>query len=142
MHIDLLKKILMSKSTYWVIAFKNKMQNCGRTERLDDEIVILGIPPSITIGLAYEEIRLLDIEKLYREPMNANVYLSTDYAPFQHGRSMYEAYDGFPIEEDVRIVFNELIKAKKSNSLYDYKKIMQEINEEIKSKLAKKNDQH
>lgn len=122
-NLDFLKEILMSKHEYWVVAKKNESRTLARTITGEDYIILTCIPYSIRRGLTYEEITLKDLEDLQRVEMQ-NIYLNTDYPPFQTGQSFYEVYKGFPITSDVQKFLIKSLSLE-SNRLWDYKELIE-----------------
>lgn len=58
MRSDLLKQILETDHTYWVVVKENTANEYCRTVRKDDSILLISIPQNVKRGLKYEEITL------------------------------------------------------------------------------------
>lgn len=119
------KKVLTSDDEYWIIS---ESHSDSHNNRQDDHIYLIVIPATIRRNIKYEEITLSELEEFQRSYMEGNIPLSQSYPPFQRGISFYNVYEGFPITKNVREVMIEALKLK-SNSLWDYKKIIDEHSE-------------
>ena len=131
-NIDFLQKILMSEAEYWIVAKADEYYH-GKGARNPDDIIFIAIPRGTRRGLKYEDILLQDIEKLKSAPIDTNVFLNSDYAPFQIGQTLYSVYQGFPIETSIRRVFEQVLSVK-YDSLYKYQELYDLIADEVKSK--------
>ena len=128
MNIDFIKEILMSTAEYWIVAKKTEYK------RDKDQIVFIAIPKDIKRGLKYEEITLQEVEKLHWACIEQNIFINTDYPPFQQYITFGDMYKGYPIEHKTK---EFLLKALdlKSNELYEYKALIEvePINEAVKA---------
>lgn len=122
-NIDFLKEILMSESEYWIVAMKRGALDLGEFKRIDDEILFISIPVNIRRGLKYEEITLMELEKLKDSNCNQNIYLTNDYPPFQIGQTFYEIYKGYPVKKDIKQFVIKAL-AIKSTDICDYKELI------------------
>ena len=130
MNIDFLKEVLMSKSEYWIVAKKVEYYNMGRLERENDHIMFIAIPKEIRRGLIYEEITLKDIEVLNRSYVEQNVFINTDYPPFQNYISFSDIYKGYPIDSRINDFFRAAMDLH-SDEIFDYKKLISLEDERI-----------
>ena len=124
MNIDFIKEILMSTAEYWIVAKKTEYRDCFETKRGKDQIVFISIPKDIKRGLKYEEITLQEVEKLHNAYIEQNIFVNTDFAPFQQYIAFRDMYKGYPIEYKVK---EFLLKALdlKSDELYKYKALIE-----------------
>ena len=125
-NINFLSKILSTKHEYWVVAKKNEYNTIARKGRDNDSIMLITIPTNIKRGVEYNDIKLIDLEKLQKVNIDCNIFLNESYPPFQVNQSLYNIFDGHPIESKQRLY---LIKALDldSNDLWDYKKLIDEV---------------
>jgi hypothetical protein len=124
MNIDFIKEILMSTAEFWIVAKKTEYTEYFETKRDKDQIVFIAIPKDIKRGLKYEEITLQEVEKLHRACIEQNIFINTDYPPFQQYITFGDMYKGYPIEHKTK---EFLLKALdlKSNELYEYKALIE-----------------
>jgi hypothetical protein len=124
-NINFLKEILMSDCEYWIVAKKNIYRNKLKWEEGEDDIIFISIPHTIKRPKKYEEITLKDIDELNIVEID-NIYLTSNYSPFQVNFTLYNVYDGFPIENynsDILIKILEILELE-SRNLFDYKKVI------------------
>lgn len=124
MNIDFIKEILMSTAEYWIVAKKTEYREYFETKRGKDQIVFIAIPKNIKRGLKYEEITLQEVEKLHSAYIEQNIYINTDFPPFQQFLTFSDMYKGYPIEYKIK---EFLLKALdlKSDKLYEYKTLIE-----------------
>ena len=124
MNIDFIKEILMSTAEYWIVAKETEYREYFETKRGKDQIVFIAIPKDIKRGLKYEEITLQEVEKLHNAYIEQNIFVNTDFAPFQQYITFRDMYKGYPIEYKVK---EFLLKALdlKSDELYKYKALIE-----------------
>lgn len=115
MNIDFIKEVLMSRSEYWVVA--RKVNNY-------DQIILIVIPKDIKRGLNYEEITLQDVEKLHGSYIEQNVFINTDYPPFQQNISFSDMYKGYPINSKIKEFMIKALELK-SDNIYQYKALIE-----------------
>ena len=130
-NLDLLKQVLTSTAEYWIVAKMCESREYMKMKRDTDQILLILIPTDIRRGLKYEEITLSDLEKLNNSYVNQNIFINTDYPPFQQWISFSSLYSGCPVECDVKQFMIDAI-ALKSDELYDYKsliKVKEQINQ-------------
>ena len=122
----------MSTAEYWIVAKETEYRDCFETKRGKDQIVFIAIPKDIKRGLKYEEITLQEVEKLHNAYIEQNIFINTDYPPFQQYITFRDMYKGYPIEYKVK---EFLLKALdlKSDELYKYKALIEvkPINEAV-----------
>lgn len=133
MNIDFIKEILTSTAEYWIVAKKTEYREHFETkEGCKDLIVFIAIPKDIKRGLKYEEITLQEVEKLHSAYIEQNIFINTDFPPFQRGVTFSDMYKGYPIEYKIK---EFLLKALdlKSDKLYEYKTLIEAepINEAV-----------
>lgn len=124
MRSDLLKQILETDHTYWVVAKENTANEYCRTVRKDDSILLISIPQNVKRGLEYEEITLKQFEELKHSYMDSNIFLSPEnYPPFQLYISFSSLHDGFPVT--INKINEFIIKAieLKSTDIYKIKEL-------------------
>lgn len=123
MNINFIKEVLMSKAEYWIVAKETSYREGFTTKRGTDHILFIAIPKGIRRGLTHEEITLQDVEKLNNSYVDQNIFINTDYPPFQDFTSFKEIYRGYPVEHDIK---NFVIKALelKSDDIYKYKDLI------------------
>lgn len=126
-NISFLTEILTTEHEYWVVAKKSMAAMMGRYERQKDQILFIGIPPKIDRMVNKKEIKLTQLEDLRRSEIFGNIYLSENYTPFQWGQDFYNIYKGYPIPNNIVNDFLRKAMDLKSNDLYEYKKIIDEI---------------
>lgn len=100
MRITFLEKIAKSKKSMWVVS-------------RNDEFILIGIPlafPERPFDVM--EMKVKEVERLLRMPIEANIFLTGKYIPFQYGITFYEIHDGFPVEDDI---WEFIEKARKSD---------------------------
>ena len=126
MNIDFIKEILMSTAEFWIVAKKTEYIEYFETKRDKDQIVFIAIPKDIKRGLKYEEITLQEVEKLHWACIEQNIFINTDYPPFQQYITFGDMYKGYPIEHKTK---EFLLKALdlKSNELYEYKALIEVV---------------
>lgn len=132
MNIDFIKEILMSTAEYWVVAKKTEYREYFETKRGKDQIVFIAIPKDIKRGLKYEEITLQEVEKLHFAYIEQNIFINTDYPPFQQYITFRDMYKGYPIEYKIKEFMLKALDLK-SNELYEYKALIEvePINEAV-----------
>jgi hypothetical protein len=129
MHYDFLNKMLQANETYWCVAKMNLVNRLGRNERLDDQIALIAIPYGTNMGIPANDVTFRQIEDLGRAKVD-NVFLSEDYPPFQIGITMYDVYDGFPIEGKYAKEFlKQALTLKTTQGIYGYKELYKTISE-------------
>jgi len=123
-NVDFLKEVLMSNAEYWIVAKEVKVNRGFRSERERDHIMFISIPKDIKRGLKYEEITLQELEKLNRSYCEQNIYINTDYPPFQLYGTFSDIYIGFPVTHKIReFIINSL--ALGSDAIWEYKQLIQ-----------------
>jgi len=128
MEINFLKKVLMSNADYWVVAKRNSYRNFAKWKQGEDSIMLVSFP-GIEVNLKYEEITLKHIEDLYKAKLDFNIFLNEDYPPFQFGQSLYDVYDGFPLENTPVKKFLIAALQLGSNLLYEYEDLRKQISQ-------------
>ena len=123
-NVDFLKEVLMSDAEYWVVAQEVTAQEYGRSVRCKDHIMFIAIPKGIKRGLKYEEVTLQELEKLRSSYCEQNIYINTDYPPFQQYVSFYDIYRGFPITHKIRQFMLDAL-ALGSDEIWKYKELIQ-----------------
>lgn len=123
-NVDFLKEVLMSDAEYWIVAKEVTGSEYGRTKRYKDHIMFISIPKEIKRGLKYEEITLQELEKLNRSYCEQNIYINTDYPPFQLYGTFSDIYRGFPITHKIRDFMLQAL-ALGSDEIWEYKKLIQ-----------------
>lgn len=124
MNIDFIKEILMSTAEYWIVARKTEYIEDFETKRGKDQIVFIAIPKDIKRGLNYEEITLQEVEKLHNAHIEQNIFINTDYPPFQQYVIFRDMYKGYPIEYKIKEFMLKALDLK-SNELYEYKALIE-----------------
>ena len=124
MNIDFIKEILMSTAEYWIVAKKTEYRDCFETKRGKDQIVFISIPKDIKRGLKYEEITLQEVEKLHNAYIEQNIFLNTDYPPFQQYITFRDMYKGYPVEYKIKEFVLKALDLK-SDELYEYKVLIE-----------------
>lgn len=123
-NIDFLKKILMSEAEYWLVAKEVTARQHLRDVRQKDHILFISIPKGIKRGLKYEEITLQELEKLNGSFCEQNIYINTEYPPFQRHISFYNIYDGFPVTHNIKqFLLNALVLG--SSEIREFKELIQ-----------------
>lgn len=132
MNIEFIKEILMSTAEYWIVAKRTEYREYFETKRGKDQIVFIAIPKEIKRGLKYEEITLQEVEKLHRAYIEQNIFINTDYPPFQQYITFRDMYKGYPIEYKIKDFMLKALELK-SNELYEYKALIEvePINEAV-----------
>ena len=132
MNIEFIKEILMSTAEYWIVAKKTEYREYFETKRGKDQIVFIAIPKEIKRGLKYEEITLQEVEKLHNAYIEHNIFINTDYPPFQQYITFRDMYKGYPIEYKIKDFMLKALELK-SNELYEYKALIEveHINEAV-----------
>ena len=123
-NVDFLKEVLMSDAEYWVVAQEVTAQEYGRSVRRKDHIMFIAIPKEIKRGLKYEEITLQELEKLNKSYCEQNIYINTDFPPFQLYGTFSDIYMGFPITHKIREFMLDAL-ALQSDEILEYKKLIQ-----------------
>jgi hypothetical protein len=131
MKIDILKKVLMSESEYWVF---HKYETYWNSTPATSSVFFAVIPLSIHHGKKYEEITLKDLEQLERVNLDGNVFLYPDYPPFQQGQTFYSVVNAFPVEKNVKEFFTRAL-ALKSKEYYDYEDLYKQILKEMEPEV-------
>lgn len=124
MRSDLLKQILETDHTYWVVSKENTANEYCRTVRKDDSILFIAIPQDVRRGLKYDEITLKQFEELKHSQMDSNIFLSPEnYPPFQLYVSFFSLHDGFPVTINAKKINEFIIKSieLKSTDMYAIK---------------------
>ena len=124
MNIDFIKEILMSTAEYWIVAKKTEYRDCFETKRGKDQIVFISIPKDIKRDLKYEEITLQEVEKLHNAYIEQNIFLNTDYPPFQQFITFRDMYKGYPVEYKIKEFVSKALDLK-SDELYEYKVLIE-----------------
>ena len=132
MNIDFIKEILMSTAEYWIVAKKTEYREYFETKRGEDQIVFIAIPKDIKRGLKYEEITLQEVEKLHNAYIEQNIFINTDYPPFQQYITFRDVYKGYPVEHKIKEFMLKALELK-SGELYKYKELIEvePINEAV-----------
>ena len=128
-NISFLTEILTTEHEYWVVAKECMASVMGRYERQKDQILFIAIPQKIERQIDRNEIKLTQLENLRNAEITGNMFLSHDYAPFQWGQTFHNIYKGYPIPNGKVTQFVKKAMDLKSTDLYEYKKIIDEINE-------------
>lgn len=123
-NVDFLKEVLMSDAEYWVVAQEVTAQEYGKSVRRKDHIMFIAIPKGIKRGLKYEEITLQELEKLKNSYCEQNIYINTDYPPFQSYVSFYHIYRGFPVTNKIKQFMLDAL-ALGSDEIWKYKELIQ-----------------
>jgi hypothetical protein len=123
-NVDFLKEVLMSDAEYWIVAKEVKVNRGFRPEREKDHIMFIAIPKDIKRGLKYEEITLQELEKLNRSYCEQNIYINTDYPPFQLYGKFSDIYTGFPVTHKIRQFMLDAL-ALGSDEIWKYKELIQ-----------------
>jgi hypothetical protein len=125
-NLELLTKMLTTDCEYWIVVYEVEHRKCDNTT----EIVLVSKPYDMAVS-NYEGLLLKDVEKLYNKACLTNIFITNRYAPFQPGIRFSDFARGYPITCDVKVF---LIKAfeLQSKDLFDYKKIIDELNENNK----------
>lgn len=129
-NISFLTEILTSDHEYWVVAKQCMASVYGRYERQKDQILFICIPQQIDRGIKRDEIKLTQLENLRSIEVVGNLFLSDDYTPFQVGQTFYSIYKGYPIPTGYVNAFVKRALELKSTEIWDYKKIIDEIQTE------------
>ena len=124
MNIDFIKEILMSTAEYWIVAKKTEYREDFEMKRGKDQIIFIAIPKDIKRGLKYEEITLQEVEKLHNAYIEQNIFLNTDYPPFQQYITFRDMYKGYPVEYKIKEFMLKALDLK-SSELYDYKALIE-----------------
>lgn len=127
-NLEIVTEILTSDCQYFVIAKKTYYREYLENKRGDDRIIMILISQDINTNLSREYIKLTDIEKLNSIYFDANIYLNTDFPPFQFGTNLYDVYDIIPVRNNHKKIMTESLLLK-SNNFCDYKKLIQKYNE-------------
>ena len=123
-NVDFLKEVLMSDAEYWVVAQKVTGQEYGREKRYKDHIIFIAITKGIKRGLKYEEVTLQELEKLRSSHCEQNIYINTDYPPFQNYVLFYDIYKGYAVTHKIRQFMLDAL-ALGSDEIYNYKELIQ-----------------
>lgn len=125
-NLRIYKEILMEDCEYWIGA-KNIEYNTvtGRSKK-PDEILLFSIEPRFGCGLDYEGILLSEIEELKASNINTNIFLNTNFPPFQVGQSLSSLYQVYPIKTNINKFLREAL-ALDSDSFYDYKRLYESL---------------
>ena len=126
MNIDILTKILTTTDEYY-IGLKRGVTQTITQHKYDDEVIFFS-PPQIKRGLKREDISLKDLEQAEKAPILTNIWLSTDYSPFQHGFSLGSLCSIYTIKTNV-VTFLKKAYELKSSDLWEYEKLDKEENE-------------
>ena len=124
MNIDFIKEILMSTAEYWIVAKETEYREYFENKRDKDQIVFIAIPNNIKRGLKYEEITLQEVEKMYRAYIEKNIFINTDFPPFQQCITFSDMYKGYPVEYKIKEFMLKALDLK-SDELYDYKALIE-----------------
>ena len=114
----------MSTAEYWIVAKETEYREDFETKRGKDQIVFIAIPKDIKRGLKYEEITLQEVEKLYNAYIEQNIFVNTDYPPFQQYITFRDMYKGYPIEYKIKEFMLKALDLK-SDELYKYKALIE-----------------
>lgn len=133
MHYEFLSKIMQSGSNYWCVSKMDRVNNCGRDERLGDQIILIAIPYTITLNIPADQVKFVDLEKLGRVDVD-NIFLNVDYPPFQYNVTLYDVYDGFPLDQGcIRDFLKQALSLKSDQpGIYAYKELYKQIVEDSK----------
>ncbi len=126
MRSDLLKQILETEHTYWVVAKRNTAREYMRNVDKEDSILFISIPGKVKRGIKYEDITLKQFEDLKHSYMDSNIFLSTEnYPPFQLYVSFSDLHDGFPVTIHPKKINEFIIKSieLKSTNMYQFKSL-------------------
>jgi hypothetical protein len=123
---NFLVEVLTSDSEYWLVAKKNE-KIWFNAKRFDDDIIFLSIPQEVNVNKKREELLLSDLEQLQNTYSNSNIFLSTDFPPFQIGQNFYNIYKWYPVKKKHKEFLQKALLLK-SNDIHEYKKILDEIN--------------
>ena len=126
-NIDFLVKLLESNQEYWVVSKKTSYRKYMETKRGEDCIILIVIPEEFKMGINKEDIKFTDLDKLNNKHIVCNIYLNTEYPPFQLGLQFNDVYDGFELGKNINTFISESISLD-SNNLSDYKSLYDEIN--------------
>ncbi len=125
-NINFLSKILSTKHEYWIVAKKNEYNTISRKSRDKDSIIFISVPINIKIGVEYNDIKLVDLEKLQKANIDCNIFLNDNYPPFQMNQNLYNIFDGHPIESKQKLCLMKALELD-SDNLWDYKKLIDEV---------------
>ena len=114
----------MSTSEYWIVAKRTEYREYFETKRGKDQIVFIAIPKEIKRGLKYEEITLQEVEKLHSAYIEQNIFINTDYPPFQQHITFRDMYKGYPIDYKIKDFMLKALELK-SDELYEYKALIE-----------------
>ena len=114
----------MSTAEYWIVAKETEYREDFETKRGKDQIVFIAIPKDIKRGLKYEEITLQEVEKLHNAYIEQNIFLNTDYPPFQQYITFRDMYKGYPVEYKIKEFVSKALDLK-SDELYEYKVLIE-----------------
>ena len=125
-HYEFLTRILQENTTYWIVA---KMNTDRDDNRRDDSILFVAIPNDTRRNVKLEEITFLELDNLARRCVE-NIFLNERYGPFQYQVTLYDAYDGFPVEVNahdfLRQAFTITPKPKDISSYRELHRIIKE----------------
>ena len=126
-HVRLLEKVLEDNGEhdYWCLAKSNTVNRYGRSERVDDDIVFVSFPREITKyrGKKVRDLSYGEVENLGGVEIITNLFITSNYPPFQHGQSLRAFYDGFAVTDKANI-FLEKARELKSTKLYEFEKLL------------------
>ena len=123
-NVDFLKEVLMTDAEYWVVAQETTARKYWESVRGKDHIMFIAIPKGIKRGLKYEEVTLQELEKLRNSYCEQNIYINTDYPPFQQYVSFYNFYAGFPVTHKIKQFLLDAL-ALGSDKIWEYKGLIQ-----------------
>jgi hypothetical protein len=126
-NLDLLCDILSSNETYWLIEFRT----IGSSDQVFTEVAMVGMPADQQMGMDKKTILVADVQKLSRVSL-PNVFLSSNYAPFQWQITLQNAALGFPITCDKKAFLIVALAQQPTKDIFKYKKIIDELTEQEK----------
>lgn len=124
-NIDFLKQILTTGCEYWIAA-KKEYTDYHYWRRGPDSIWFIAVPieENLHVPKKEDEILLKDIERLRNLSVH-NIAISENYAPFQHGQTLYSFHTGLPIRENIKEVMLKALQLGSKN-IYDYAALIKE----------------
>tara|TARA_R110000868_G_scaffold163029_1_gene395150 strand:- start:104 stop:508 length:405 start_codon:yes stop_codon:yes gene_type:complete len=128
METSILSEILTSTAEYWLVAKETYFQSGCQEKRGEDDIIFIAIPRNIPRGVKREDIKLSDLELLDTAPLDLNIYLNSDYPPFQYGLTMRGIYKISPVEG--KFSRHEFLKRAfdlDSDDFYKYEVLLSEL---------------
>lgn len=129
MNTSLLEKILTSNYEYWVL---KKEYGDGSTP----PIIFCAIPLEVPRGLKRENIRLIDLEQLYRIDIE-NVFLNKNISPFQIRVNLSSVTEAYPVTCNSKEFLKRALQLE-SNDIRDYVKLINELSEKEQNNCYEK----